>query len=91
MTTVSTRWMTYTVFFIITTVVAFLLFRHVSSAAGTTRVQYQVLETLSLDNSTRLEAELNAYGQKGWELVLVDMGNVTKPVPRFIFKRVELQ
>jgi len=87
---VSNRWMTYTAFFLVSLVMAFLLLRHVSSAAGTVRVQYHVLETLSLDNSARLEAELNAHGQTGWELVLVDIGNVTKPVPRFIFKRVEL-
>ena len=90
MTNVSTRLIIYTAFFLISVVVAFLLLRHVSSAAGTTRVQYHVMETLSLDNAARLEAELNAYGQTGWELVLVDIGNVTKPVPRFIFKRIEL-
>jgi hypothetical protein len=78
------------VFFLISLVVAFLLVRHVSSAAGTPRVQYHVLETVPLDNAARLEAELNAYGQAGWELVLVDIGNVTKPMPRFVFKRVEL-
>ena len=77
-------------FFLISLVMAFLLVRHVSSAAGTPRVQYHVLETLPLDNTARLEAELNAYGQAGWELVLVDIGNVTKPMPRFVFKRVEL-
>jgi hypothetical protein len=90
MTNGLTRWMTYTAFFLVSLAMAFLLLRHPSSAAGTVRVQYHVLETLSLDNSARLEAELNAYGQTGWELVLVDIGNVTKPVPRFIFKRIEL-
>ncbi|MGH7181824.1 MAG: hypothetical protein ACREJN_07600 [Nitrospiraceae bacterium] len=51
-----------------------------------------VMETPPLDNTARLEAELNAYGASDWEeeLVLVDIGNVTKPVPRFIFNRVEL-
>ena len=43
-----------------------------------------------MDNA-RMEAQLNELGQTGWELVLVDIGNVTKPAPRFIFKRVEQQ
>jgi hypothetical protein len=90
MTNISTRWITHTAFFLVASVVALLLLRHVSSAAGAPRVQYRVLDSLSLDNNARLEAELNEYGQGGWELVLVDIGNVTKPVPRFIFKRVEL-
>jgi hypothetical protein len=90
MTNIAARWIPYMVFFLISLVVALLLLRHVSSAAGTPRVQYHVLETVPLDNAARLEAELNAYGQAGWELVLVDIGNVTKPMPRFVFKRVEL-
>jgi hypothetical protein len=90
MTNISARWIPYMMFFLMSLVVAFLLLRHISSAAGTPRVQYHVLETLPLDNAARLEAELNAYGQTGWELVLVDIGNVTKPTPRFVFKRIEL-
>lgn len=90
MTNISARWIPYMVFSLISLMVALLLVRHVSSATGTPRVQYHVLETLPLDNAARLEAELNAYGQAGWELVLVDIGNVTKPMPRFVFKRVEL-
>ena len=90
MPNVSTRWMTYAAFFVMSLVVAILLVRHGSSAASMTRVQYHVVETLSLDSTATLEAELNAYGQTGWELVLVDVANVTKPVPRFIFKRVEV-
>lgn len=86
----STRWIILTTFFLASLMVAPLLFRHVSSATGAARVQYRVLESLSLDDSAKLEAQLNAYGQTGWELVLVDIGNVTKPAPRFIFKRVEL-
>jgi hypothetical protein len=76
-------------FFLIILVVALLLLWHVSSAAGAPRVQYRVMELLSLDNTAKMEAELNAFGQTGWELV--DIGNVTKPAPRFIFKRVALQ
>ena len=86
----STRLVILTTFLLFNMIVALLLFRHVSSAAGAPRVQYRVLESPSLDNSTKLEAELNVHGQTGWELVLVDIGNVTKPSPRFIFKRVEL-
>ena len=89
MANLSTRWITHTAFFLVSVVVALLLLRHVSSAAGAPRVQYRVSEALSLDNA-KLEALLNDYGQTGWELVLVDIGNVTKPTPRFIFKRVEL-
>ncbi len=76
--------------FLVTLVIAILLLRHVSSAQGAPRVQYRVLEYLPLDNNAKLEAELNAYGQGGWELVLVDIGNVTAPARRFILKRVEL-
>jgi hypothetical protein len=47
------------------------------------------VQSLPHDNCTRLQEELNVYGQGGWELVLVDIGNVTKPVPQYIFKRVE--
>ena len=90
MTNISTRWITLTAFLLISLVAGLLLLWHVSSAAEAPRVQYRVLESLSLENTTKLEAELNAYGQTGWELVLVDIGNVTKPSPRFIFKRVEL-
>ena len=90
MTNVSIRWMTLTALFFISLMVVFLLLRHVSSAAGAPRVQYHVLESLSQDDAVKLEAELNTYGQAGWELVLVNSGNVTRPAPRFIFKRVEL-
>jgi regulatory protein YycI of two-component signal transduction system YycFG len=89
MTIISTRSITITVLFLLVLVAALLLFQHRSTAAGVARVQYRVLESLPLDNA-KLEAQLNEYGQTGWELVLVDIGNVTKPAPRFIFKRVEL-
>ena len=90
MTNLSFRWSAYLVFFFLSLVVAFVLLKQGSAAQGSARIQYHVLENLSLDNSARLEAELNAYGQTGWDLVLVDMGNVTKPAPRFILKRVEV-
>jgi len=67
--------------------VALLLSWHVSSAQGPARFQYHVLDA-RLQDTDALEAELNMYGQAGWELVLVHMGNVTKPTPRFIFKRI---
>lgn len=89
MTKVTGRLIVSSVFFLMTVLVALLMSRHVSSAAKAPRVEYRVLESLSLDNNAKLEAELNQYGQTGWELVLVDMGNVTKPAPRFIFKRVD--
>lgn len=68
MTNVSTRWITHTAFFLISLVVALLVLRHASSAAGAPRVQYHVLESLSNDDTAKLEAELNAFGQAGWEL-----------------------
>lgn len=89
MTMLSSRWIAIAAFFLVIFATALLLFQHRSSAAGIARVQYRVLESLPLDNA-KLEAQLNEYGQTGWELVLVDIGNVTKPAPRFIFKRVEL-
>jgi hypothetical protein len=68
--------------------VALLLSWHVSSAQGTPRVQYHVVDAQPYLDTDALEAELNEYGQAGWELVLVHLGNVTKPTPRFIFKRM---
>ena len=90
MTNISTRRMTHTAFFLATLVVALLLLRLVSSAAAAPRVQYRVVDFLHLDNNAKLEAELNEYGQGGWELVFVDLGNVTSPARRYILKRVEL-
>ena len=91
MTNLSTRWITFTAFLLVIVTLALFMLRHVS-AAGAPKVQYRVVESLSQDNnsnSSRLEAELNVYGQEGWELVLVVIGNVTKPAPRYVFKRVE--
>ena len=86
MTNLSTRWITFTAFLLVIVTLALFMLRH-ASAAGPPKVQYRVVESLSQDNN-RLEQELSMYGQEGWELVLVDIGNVTKPVPRYIFKRV---
>jgi hypothetical protein len=82
------RWITRTVFLLVTLIGASLVLWHVSSAQSVSRVHYRVLESLPMDNA-KMEAQLNELGQTGWELVLVDIGNVTKPAPRFIFKRVE--
>ena len=82
------RWITVAVFSITSFAVAFLLSWHVSTAQGTPRVQYHVVDARPYQDTDTLEAELNEYGQAGWELVLVHMGNVTKPTPRFIFKRI---
>lgn len=89
MTILSSRWIAIPAFFLVIFATVLLLLQHRSSAAGIARIQYRVLESLPADN-VKLEAQLNEYGQTGWELVLVDIGNVTKPTPRFIFKRVEL-
>lgn len=89
MTNISTRLIIPTVCFLATVAVALLLLRLVSSAAEAPRVQYRVLDYLHLDNNAKLEAQLNEFGQGGWELVLVDLGNVTSPARRFILKRVE--
>lgn len=88
MTHLATRRIKYIGFFLATLVVALLLFRPFSSAQGTPRVYYRVLDARPAD-SANLEAELNEYGQAGWDLVLIHIGNVTTPTPRFIFKRVE--
>lgn len=88
MTHLSTRWVKHMGFLLATLVVALLLSRLVSSAQGTPRVHYRVLDARTAD-SANLEAELNEYGQAGWDLVLIHIGNVTTPTPRFIFKRVE--
>ena len=87
MTNLSTRWIAFMAFFLVIVTLALFMLRQ-ASAQGAPRIQYRVLQTLSVDNNTTLEEELNAYGQGGWELVLVNSGNVTKPAPRFIFKRV---
>lgn len=91
MTKVSLGSVTLAAFLLMIIVAAIVPVRQVSSAAGPPRVEYRVLDSLSLDNTAKLEAELNEYGLAGWELVLVDIGNVTKPSPRFIFKRVEVR
>ena len=83
MTILSTRWITFTAFLLVIVTLAFFILRH-ASTAGAPRVQYRVVQSLPQDNNTRLEQELSMYGQDGWELVLVDIGNVTKPVPRYI-------
>ena len=88
MTHLSTRWVKHLGFLLATLVVAVLLLRLVSFAQGTPRVHYRVLDARTADSAS-LEAELNEYGQTGWELVLIHIGNVTTPTPRFIFKRVE--
>ena len=88
MTNLSTRWITLTAFLLVIVTLAPFMLRH-TAAAGAPRVQYRVVQSLSQDDNTRLEAELNAHGEGGWELVLVVSGNVTKPFPRYIFKRVE--
>ena len=88
MTHLSTRWVKHLGFLFATLVLAVLLLRLVSSAQGTTRVHYRVLDARTADSAS-LEVELNEYGQRGWELVLIHIGNVTTPTPRFIFKRVE--
>jgi hypothetical protein len=85
MTTGCQRWIAF-VLCIASLSASILLSWHLSSAQGTTRVQYRVLDA-RLQESDMMEAELNEYGQAGWELVLVHIGNVTKPTPRFIFKR----
>jgi hypothetical protein len=84
MRNLSTRWITFMAFCLVIVTLALFMLRH-ASAQGSSRVEYRVLQSVSPD---RLEEELNTYGQGGWELVLVDIGNVTKPSPRFIFKRV---
>ena len=88
MSNVASRWITRTAFVLAALSVLFVFFQNVSSGA-VARVQYRVLESLPQD-AAKLETLLNEFGQTGWELVLVDIGNVTKPAPRFIFKRVEL-
>jgi hypothetical protein len=87
MTNLSPRWIAFMAFFLVIVTLALFMLRH-ASAQGEPRIQYRVLQSLSLDNINGLEEELNAYGQGGWELVLVSSGNVTRPAPRFIFKRV---
>lgn len=82
------RWIMFVGFCIASFGVGLLVSWHVSSAQGTPRVQYHVVDAQPYLDTDTLEAELNQYGQAGWELVLVHMGNVTKPTPRFIFKRM---
>ena len=57
MTHLSTRWVKHMGFLLATLVVALLLSRLVSSAQGTPRVHYRVLDARTAD-SANLEAEL---------------------------------
>ena len=90
MNNIFARWVTHTAFFLAALVIALFLLRLASTAAEAPRIQYRVVDLLHLDNNAKLEAELNQYGQGGWELVLVDLGNVTSPARRYILKRVTL-
>ncbi|HEX2056333.1 MAG TPA: hypothetical protein VHF07_07555 [Nitrospiraceae bacterium] len=47
------------------------------------RFQYKIVEVLP-DTHT-MQATLNEYGQSGWELVAVSMGDMT--APRLVFKK----
>jgi len=47
------------------------------------RIQYKIVDVLP-DTQT-MQATLNQYGNEGWELVAVSMGDLT--APRFVFKR----
>ncbi len=47
------------------------------------RFQYKIVEVLS-DTQT-MQTTLNQYGNDGWELVAVGMGDLTSP--RLIFKK----
>lgn len=89
MSGLSPQWIRRLTLLLLVLVGALLLMRQGSSAQAVPRIEYRVLELLNLDNA-RLEARLNEYGRAGWDLALIDIGNVTKPQPRLILKRVEM-
>ena len=47
------------------------------------RFQYKIVEVLP--DTHNMQATLNEYGQTGWELVAVSMGDMT--APRLVFKK----
>jgi len=47
------------------------------------RFQYKIVEVLP--DSQNMQTKMNEFGASGWELVMVSMGDMTRP--RLIFKR----
>ncbi len=55
----------------------------IAKAQETKRIQYRIVEVLH-DTDT-MQRTLNEFGNAGWELVAVSMGDLT--TPRMIFKK----
>lgn len=47
------------------------------------RFQYKIVEVLP--DTQNMQTKLNEFGANGWELVMVSMGDMTRP--RLIFKK----
>jgi len=47
------------------------------------RFQYKIVEVLP--DTQNMQTKLNEFGASGWELVMVSMGDMTRP--RLIFKK----
>ena len=62
---------------------AVMMIRNLSSAADIKRIQYKVV-AVTTDTAT-LQATLDTYGNAGWELVIVAMGDIQ--APHLIFKK----
>jgi hypothetical protein len=55
----------------------------VAKAQEPKRFQYKIVEVLP--DTQNMQTKLNEFGSNGWELVMVSMGDMTRP--RLIFKK----
>ena len=65
--------------------VAFWGNRNLSSAADIKRIQYKVVEVTG--DAPTLQATLDTYGNAGWDLVTVALGDIQ--APKLILKKSE--
>ncbi len=59
--------------------------RNLSSAADVKRIQYKVVEVTG--DAPTLQATLDTYGNAGWDLVTVALGDIQ--APKLILKKSE--
>lgn len=59
--------------------------RNLSSAADVKRIQYKVVEVTG--DAPTLQATLDTYGNAGWDLVTVTLGDIQ--APKLILKKSE--
>lgn len=79
----SWRWVIAIGVLLLNLVIGMWLLHGPTSAEESKRFVYKVIDVLG--DTHALQAALNEYGNRGWELVAVAMGDIQ--VPRLIFKK----